>query len=389
MACLSTFERCSGCMACIAGCPHNAITICSDNLGNFFPSIDEKRCVDCGKCSKICPELNPTDSRNSKRAYAVWSLEPDCRKSSASGGAAAEFYKKALEDGFWICGAEYTADGHVIHTLSKEQGAIKRYKQSKYVYSETNHIYQKIKEKLDNGENVLIISLPCKIAGLIGYLGKQYENLLTVDIVCHGTPSGQLLRDHIAKVAPGIEDFSLRFREDNEFKFSLQTGGKVVYCKIGRTDPYLAAFLEGLSYRQACYTCRWAEPKRISDLTICDFWGLGAEIPFDHPYTGAISAVLVNTEKGGCFFEICRERLFVEERPVGEVVNGNAQLNAPTSEHPQRAVFEALYKEFDFDVAVNEVLCEEIRAARKELRRVMLRRKIRRLAGVFLKRYRG
>lgn len=382
-------EKCSGCMACAAGCPKDAISIRQDTLGNFLPEIRQELCVGCGKCREICPELNPLPTSGPEHAYAVWSLDPENRKSSASGGAAAEFYSKALAENYWICGAEYTADGRVVHTLTKEADAIRRYKQSKYVYSETGNVYREIKEKLDAGERVLMISLPCKVAGLLGYLGKPCENLLTVDIVCHGTPSGRLLQNHIAHVAPGSKEFRLRFRQDNEFLFHLEADGTCVYQKIGRTDTYLAAFLEGLSYREACYHCGFARSQRISDLTICDFWGLGTQIPFDHPYTGAISAVLANTRRGQAFFDSCRASLFAEERPVSEAIKGNAQLNAPTPAHPRRAAFEAMCHEQGFEVAVTAVLREEMRAARKEIFRRQLRGKLRKVAGIFLKRYRG
>lgn len=386
---LAKTENCSGCMACAASCPKDAISIGTDLLGNQIPAIDSERCIRCGICQKVCPELASPERNTSSRAYAVWSLDPQNRKSSASGGAASEFYAHALADGFWICGAEYTADGRVVHTLTRDSDRIARFKQSKYVFSETGTVYRQIREKLDSGERVLMISLPCKIAGLLGYLRKPYPNLLTVDIVCHGTPSDQLLREHIGNVCPGLEEFQLRFRQDNEFMFRLEAAGREVYRKIGRTDAYLAAFLEGLSYRPSCYQCTHARPQRVSDLTICDFWGLGAEIPFDHPYTGSISAVLVNTPAGQAFFDRCRDTLFVEERPVEEAVKGNAQLTAPTPAHPKRASFEEQYEQNGFDQAVNSVLRDEIHAARKDIRRHQLRSGLRRIAGIFLKRYRG
>lgn len=382
-------DKCSGCMACAAGCINNSIIVCQDSLGNFLPEIQPDQCVHCGKCQKICPELNSLPFQEPTKAYAVWSLDPENRKTSSSGGAAAVFYEKALAEDCWICGAEYTPDGRVVHTLTKESASIRRYKQSKYVYSETGCVYRQIQEKLDAGEKVLMISLPCKIAGLMGYLRKPYDTLLTVDIVCHGTPSGQHLQNHITHVAPGLKDFRLRFRQDNEFMFLLEKNEKTVYQKIGRADTYLAAFLEGLSYREACYHCSYAKPERISDLTICDFWGLGAEIPFDHPYTGAVSAVLLNTGKGQAFFERCRENLFAEERPVSEAIKGNAQLNAPTPEHPKRAEFTARSQEQGFEAAVAAVLKDEMKAAQKEISRRQVRNKVRRLAGIFLKRYRG
>lgn len=382
-------ESCSGCMACAAACPKEAVAIGRDSLGNIVPSVDPEQCIGCGACRKACPGLTPPARNASSRAYAVWSLDPQNRKTSASGGAASEFYARALADGYWICGAEYAADGRVVHTLTRDVDGIARFKQSKYVFSETGTVYRQIREKLDCGERVLMISLPCKIAGLLGYLKKPYPNLLTVDIVCHGTPSDQLLQEHVQSVCPGLGAYRLSFRADNEFIFRLEAGGKDVYRKIGRTDPYLAAFLEGLSYHPSCYQCAHARPQRVSDLTICDFWGLGAELPFDHPYTGSISAVLVNTSEGQAFFDCCRDTLFVEDRPVEEAVKGNAQLTAPTPVHPKRAEFESLHREHGFDQAVKTVLRDEMRAASRDIQRHRLRSGLRRIAGIFLKRYRG
>ena len=389
MVFLSETDKCTGCMACFVGCPEQAITISTDAMGNCYPNIQQELCINCGKCQKICPELNPISGRESKRAYAVWSLDPECRKRSASGGAASEFYEEALKQGYWICGAEYTSEGSVIHSITREPEAIGRYRQSKYVFSEMIEVYRQIKSKLEAGEKVLVISLPCKVAGILGYLGKRYDNLLTADIVCHGTPPKKLLREHVTNIAPEAKQYSIQFREDNEYLFNLRTEGKLVYSKIGRTDMYLAAFLEGLSYRSACYNCNWAQPKRISDLTVCDFWGLGTEIPFDHPYTGSVSAVLINSEKGQTFFDVCRKNLFVEERPVFEAVKGNTQLNVPTQKHPKQELFKALYEKIGFDEAVKEILGKEIRLERKLVFRRKLYRVLRKMAGLFIKRYRG
>lgn len=386
---LANKKACTGCMACVQVCPNHAIVIDCDELGNTYPRISEDKCIHCGKCQKHCPlQLSLTDAMP-RKAYACWSLDVNNRKTSASGGAAAEFYAAALEDGYWICGAEYAGNGSVIHTLSRDFGSIRRYKQSKYVFSDTSDVYTGIKDLLDQGSKVLMISLPCKIAGLLAFLGKTYDNLLTVDIVCHGTPPAKMLQDHILEAAGVKDDFAVKFREDNLFLLSVVSQGKTVYQKVGREDAYLAAFLNGLNYRDSCYQCKYARPKRISDITICDFWGLGAEIPFEHPYTGSISAVLLNTENGADFFGKSCSGLFTEERPVGEAIKGNAQLNAPTPMHPDRDAFVEGCTTHGFDATVSELLKDEIVAARKENRRSACRKALRKCAGIFMKRYRG
>ena len=168
---------------------------------------------------------------------------------------------------------KYEEQYHVRHFLTKECKDISAFRQSKYVYSETENIYRQIKDLLQKKEKVLFISLPCKVAGLYSFLGgKLEENLLTVDIVCHGIPSYTQLMEHIKKVAT-LNRGKLTFRKNNEYIFEVTDNNKILYSKIGRQDNYLAAFLEGLNYRPSCYNCSYARPERISDITIGDFLG--------------------------------------------------------------------------------------------------------------------
>ena len=391
MISLADKKNCTGCMACLQACPMKCISVIEDDIGDLYPYIDRDICIECGYCKKACPEISIKRKdclKKPDQAYAVWSVNTNSRSASASGGAASGFYESALNQGYWICGVKYEEQYRVRHSLTKDQKEISAYRQSKYVYSETIDTYGQIKELLQKEEKVLFISLPCKVAGLYSFLGdKLAENLLTVDIVCHGTPPYAQLKEHIKKVAI-LNSEKLIFRKENEFLFEITDNNKIVYSEIGRQDNYLAAFLEGLNYRPSCYNCSYARPERISDITIGDFWGLGADIPWNHPYTGSISAVLINTEKGRKFWDECNERFFSEERSVEEAVKGNAQLNHPTPAHPKRAEFEALYKQKGFDEAVQICLKDEIKQDRNKQDKVQFRRKLRKIAGIVIPRYR-
>lgn len=391
MITLADKQNCTGCMACLQTCHMKCITVREDDIGNLYPYIDRDSCIECGSCEKVCPEISINQKECLKKpdqAYAVWSLNTSSRSVSTSGGAAAEFYESALNQGYWICGVKYEKQYHVRHFLTKERKDISAFRQSKYVYSETEDIYRQIKDLLQKKEKVLFISLPCKVAGLYSFLGGKLEGkLLTVDIVCHGTPSYAQLMEHIKKVAT-LNRGKLTFRKNNEYIFEVTDNNETLYSRIGRQDNYLAAFLEGLNYRPSCYNCSYAKPERISDITIGDFWGLGAEIPWNHPYTGSISAVLINTEKGRKFWDECSDRFFSEERSVEEAVKGNAQLNHPTPVHPKRAEFEALYKQKGFEEAVQICLKDEIKQDRKKQDKVQFRRKLRKIAGIVIPRYR-
>lgn len=376
-------------MACVDKCPGRCISMVADHMGNFYPQIEEADCRHCGLCQRVCPELTIFSAVRPFDAFAAWSLNDLDRKTSASGGAASVFYRYALNMGYWIAGVKYTKDFHVVHSLSNQKEVVNSFKQSKYVYSESSGIYQSVQERLATGENVLFISLPCKIAGLLGYLGKKPDNLVTVDIVCHGAPPYRHLGEHIDGVKGKSVPAFLTFRQDNKFVFQLlDKNNSIIYSKVGRMDSYLAAFLEGINYRESCYHCGYAKPERISDITICDFWGLGQETPFSNPYSGAISAILINTEQGKRFFQGCRKYLFTEQRPVDEAIRGNAQLNNPSLYPSCRAEFEKLYQKQGFDAAVRSCLGDVMKQEEKCVRKKQMRDTLRTMAGIFIRRYR-
>lgn len=382
-------QYCTGCFACVQACPKKCITMKYDNMGNSYPVIENAYCIECGNCTKVCPEKNQITYKPSIQAYAAWSLNKDCRKKSASGGIAAEFYEFAVANNYIICGVEYQKDFHVMHSLTKDKAKIEKFQQSKYVYPEIGETYKKIKKLLSDGNRILFISLPCKVAGLKSFLGKNYDNLVTVDIICHGTPPYKFLKEHILKKSKVQKAYNLKFRDENEFKFCLKDQkGKTIYSRFGKSDTYLAAFLEGLSYRESCYQCQYARPERISDITIGDFWGLGVEKSWNHPYTGSISAVLINTEKGKNFWRECSDRFFTEERSVEEAVKGNAQLNHPTLVHPKRTEFETLYKLMGFEKAVENCLQDEIKYDRKKQRKAQFHKNLRKIVGIIIPYYR-
>ena len=342
-------EQCTGCMACFQVCPMKCISIEEDDLGHKYPAINHLKCIECGKCNYVCPESNTLVSNTSKKAYAAWSLDSKDRLSSASGGAASVFYQTAIEQEMYISGAIYDNNFEVKHIVSNNIEDISKFKQSKYVYSNSDDIYNKIKILLDDGKQVLFISLPCKIAGLLSYLGKNYPRLITIDIVCHGTPSYKMLKEHIFNKSSLTNLDNLSFRNNNVFMFQLTGNNKKIYRKINILDEYLAAFLKSVNYRESCYQCKYAKNERISDITICDFWGLGKNIPFDHPYTGSISAVLINTENGKLFFDKNKTKLFFEERQVKEAIEGNSQLNHPTIKPLCFNEFNNLYRKYGLD----------------------------------------
>lgn len=383
---LCATEKCTSCKACLCACPKNCISFIENELGYVYPQIDSDSCVDCGNCAKVCHVLNEVESNDSINAYAAWSLDANDRKSSTSGGVASVFYQSILSQDGVCYGAIIDEKLNVIIDGYSDENIIK-FKKSKYVHSDMGSTYTRIKRDLLNGKKVIFIGLPCQIASVKSFLKKDYDNLILVDLICHGTPPQKHFLEHIAHIEEKCEKntSNISFRKDNSFMFLCYAQGedKPFYKKNKNADAYMLPFFESLNYYDSCYTCKYAQNKRVSDITIGDFWGLGLKEPFNHPYSGAISLVLINTEKGKNFFESTKHSLFYEERPTWEALSGNDQLNNPSKASVNRERFLSLYKEVGFDSAVENIYREfmkkEERAYIKNQRYIKLRRLVKKL----------
>ncbi|MBQ7503824.1 MAG: Coenzyme F420 hydrogenase/dehydrogenase, beta subunit C-terminal domain [Ruminococcus sp.] len=349
-------KRCTVCGACISACPQNCISLKTNEYGFDYPIINNNLCIKCGKCRSVCHIINGVKKEYPRKAFAVWSNNPDDRKTSASGGAASVFYQKVLSEGGYCFGAAYDKDLNVVIKGYNSQ-RVTEFKQSKYVHSYMNDSYNEIKALLNDNQKVIFIGLPCQIAALKSFLHKEYDNLLLVDLVCHGTPPISYLNEHIQYISNITKSKidSVQFREDNVFCFSAYSDYEKKYSAHSSIDTYLLSFINCLTYYDSCYECEYACNERSSDITIGDFWGLGLEIPFDHPYTGAISLVLTNSTKGDLFFDSVKKDLFCEERTVAEALKGNAQLNSPSERNSDRDSFLSLYLNQGFEHATYEI----------------------------------
>lgn len=382
-------DLCSSCGTCVSICPKNAISMKKDKYGYLYPQINEELCVNCGLCTKKCHILNDIQKNYPKSAYAVWSSDPVDRKSSTSGGAASVFYQYVCNNNGVCYGATYDENLNVV-IEGYDDNRIVEFKQSKYVHSDMNDSYEKIKKNLNDKKQVVFIGLPCQIASLKLYLGKEYDNLLLVDIICHGTPPQEYLTSHIKNLEDKYNKKAnkISFRNDNEFIFSLyeKDSDKSIVAVHKELDTYLLSFFDAMTYYEGCYSCKYACNERVSDITIGDFWGLGLEKPFDHPYTGAISLVLVNTDKGKNFFDKVKQNCFVEEREVAEGLKGNDQLNRPSKKHKNRTDFLNKYLDSDFDSATMSIYGEHIKKYKSIIRKNNRNRKIRSFAKKILRR---
>lgn len=385
---LCNSENCTACGACIASCPKTCISFQQNEFGILYPQVDSEKCVGCKSCINVCPVMNKSEFSLPKRAYAVWSLDNEDRKSSSSGGLASVIYNTVISEGGIGYGVFFNERMNAVIDRSSSTTDCLKFKGSKYVHADSTESYKKVKQDLQSGKNIVYIGTPCQIDALKHYLGKEYNNLYIVDLVCHGTPPYSYLEKYISEVTRKKID-NVKFRNENEYFMMLLSDGKKSYSKNGKIDVYITAFRNSLFYSDYCYKCKYAQNKRVSDITIGDFWGLGEKEPFDHPYTGAISLALINTDKGRELFEHCRNKLFAEERTVAEALEGNAQLNSPPIKHKNYDRFRNLYNTCGVKKAAKACLQEELSTQKKEYNRMMLHSNLRKLAGVFIKKYRN
>ena len=346
--------KCTGCFACMNICPKGAISVQMDKLGKTIPQIDSKMCVSCGACQKVCPENHPVEQKRPVYTYAVWSKNENDVKYSSSGGAAAVFGRFVLRQDGVVFGSA-SMDGTIKHIKVESENEMEMLRGSKYVQSEIGYSYREVKNELDTQRKVLFIGTPCQVAGLKNYLHKDYENLFTIDLVCHGTPPISYLHEHLVNVLRKNEEWEkIAFRGEYDYSLTVEYGKKILYQRKKEQDTYFKAFLDGLICRDNCYICRYSCPKRVSDITVADFWGID-RTSLKCPYNGKISLVLSNTEKGNTFFQKCENEFFWEKRTLEEAMNPEqGNLLHPSMPHKDRDKFVNNYVKYGFEKAVRK-----------------------------------
>lgn len=302
--------------------------------GFVVPKIDRNRCVECGACMKVCHQLNSTYIfRRPIRTYACWTRNMENRERSSSGGAFSVIAKKIISQGGIVYGASMCDDLQVRHIGIEREEDIVRLQGSKYLQSYMGDTYKQVRAELKIGRKVLFTGTPCQVAGLLTYLQKPYDNLFTCDVVCHGVPSQKAFDAYIEKIGlkGKCNGFGFRFTKGWGYQLSGQLisptrsaiSKKVIFPK---NAYYLRAFTKGLMFSEACYSCAYARLERVSDITLADYWGLGAMKPFNHSTHKGVSCLLVNNEKALDLLNGCAD-LEYEERPLEEAVAGNHNLS--------------------------------------------------------------
>ena len=259
---------CAGCMACINMCKKSAITIV-DDYKTYNAVIDEVKCVNCGLCEKICPNVKCVEQVNPIFWKEGWALNPEIRSNASSGGIASSIIYSFIKNGGYVASCMLNK-GEFVFELTNSTQRAEQFVGSKYVKSNPKTIYIDIERKLQEGKKVLFVGLPCQVAALKNFSRNQ-DNLYTVDLICHGSPSPELLKMYLKEKSVDIEELEgLNFREKTSF--GLRSVGKNNgFPRI--VDMYTYAFLKSIDYTENCYSCRYASQSRVSDISLGDSWG--------------------------------------------------------------------------------------------------------------------
>lgn len=352
-----TKEKCCGCGACVNACGQKAISMEEDEFGFRYPAIDTEKCVDCGVCQQVCGYQNPPKKSCAVACYGATAKEKPLLERSASGGVFAVLAKEILSQGGIVYGAAMPLDqeGFVPrHIRISDAEALSLIQGSKYVQSDTGFTYTQAKKDLQLGKWVLYSGTPCQIAGLLKYLGKEYDNLLTAEVICHGVPSAKMFRDFIAtqeETQGGkITEFAFRSKKKEQTKLATMQISRQdrisQLIKAGHELSYLHYFAKGAISRDSCYQCPFATAQRVADITLGDFWGFHEEYPQERCLVDGkgISCVLINTSKGERIFAAFRGQFFTLKTTFDKIALHNEQLKSPSKYAKDRDVILSHYR---------------------------------------------
>lgn len=338
-------ELCTGCTACAAACPVDAITMKPDHEGFLRPSVGEN-CILCRKCERACPALTqPVKGPAPDCAHAVWNNDEGVRRESTSGGFFSLLADHVLEQGGVVYGAAFDGYMTVRHVRAATRAELAPMRGAKYVQSELGDTFRQVKEDLEGGRKVLFSGLACQVDGLKHYLGREYDGLLTCDLVCNGVPSPAVLRAYIKQlgVEHGAPVTALRFRDKSGGWSHARLSARFAHGQTMTLPLHSTPFGRGygmqLFLRPVCGQCRYTSTSRPADLTLGDFWGLDPKLELPTPREGGVSLVLVNSARGQQVFDALSPRFGQVSRPLAEAVAGNPRLDRPLAHNPRRSAF--------------------------------------------------
>ena len=377
-------EHCCGCSACVHICPKHSISFQEDKEGFLYPKVDLETCIDCGLCEKVCPVVNQEPEREPLQVYAAKNDDESIRLKSSSGGVFTLLAEKIIEDGGVVFGVRFNENWEVVHDYADTIEGLEQFRGAKYVQSAVGESFKQAETFLKAGRKVMFTGTPCQIAGLRKFLRKDYENLLTVDFVCHGVPSPlvwhKYLEEELArqgdagknsvlaspKDAPVLTGVNFRDKSVGWKKFSFVLSfskasavgeQNTVLSSVFTENDYMRAFLSNLSLRPSCFNCSSKAGKSGADITIGDFWGIENVLPELDDDRG-LSLLMLHSQRGLEHF--ISLRCDVAEVNFTDAIKSNSAYQIPVSMPINREFFFSCLGHLDFTTSFERSISPKI-----------------------------
>lgn len=332
-----------------------------DSEGFNYPNVDKDKCVDCKLCEKVCPIINKDKivqgSDEENNTYVAYTKNEIVRKNSSSGGMFTELAESVLKNNGVVFGCAFDDDFNAHHIMVNNSSDLEKLRGSKYIQSQIESTYKEAEKLLKNGKLVLFSGVACQIAGLNSYLRKDYNNLITVDVLCHGVPSGKAWRKY-------IDDNQKRHNAKlNKYYFRNKDNGWKVFTvkqmymdNQGESSPFnkdsfMQLFLGEVCLRPSCHNCRFKDIRRPSDITLGDCWGVQNYMPEMDDDKGT-SVVIAHTKKGVNILNSVKNNLVIKKAQLDKALPPTADSRKSVLPHPNREKF---FVELDKNISVEKL----------------------------------
>lgn len=382
---LPNYQKCTGCGACAVVCPRDCIEMPPDREGFRYPVVDQVKCVNCHACEQVCPVLDAPQCGQMVRGIGARNNDNAVRRQSSSGGVFTALALWVLGKGGVVCAAAYDERFAVTHRICRKEEDLAELRGAKYAQSRTEHCFPELQKSLKQGVQVLFVGTPCQVAALRNFLKKEYENLLLVDMICHGVPSPKVWEAYLRKRqsidAPEsrLSAVNLRSKKTGWSKYGycveMRYDDGTVYQVPQGQDLFMQGFVKNLYLRHSCGDCAFKGLQRCSDVTLGDFWGIWDLAPEMDDDQGT-SLVLLHSHRGVLAWESVQQSFAWLDVPVERALEQNPSAVCSSEPHPRRAEF-FLDFESDFSLALlNEYLVppeEKVPLWKRMIRKLNLR----------------